>query len=762
MTPPVVLVALAYGAGLATGLARFWVPAVALALLLAWAGHHRRIAAPLLLIVGLLGALEGELARRTDSTRCAARLPTGDVRLVVRAHDPVPAAGGTTDLSADDAGCRGLMRARLSAGRPINAGDRLLVTGRWIARPGPLGRPDGILVVRSVRPLDAPVPASLRLRGAILRTTARLFGPRAPMVDALMLNRRADFDPELRQRYAESGLVHLLSISGFHLGLLAAWAYLAFRALRFRRESALLLAAALGWSYVALIGWPAPAVRAAALTSLLATARLRQRSVRPDALLAVTCLLVLLVDPWAIADLGAWLSASSLWGATIASRWSDRALGASWWWRTASGSIGATLATAPITAAAFGTVAVVGIGLNLVAIPLAGVAVPGVAASLLTAPLWPSLAAALAAGAGAALAALDLLATLGAKVPGGHIVSATGLSAAWPWVALLGVVLFGIRGGATARVAAGRWAWAAVLGAWGSLAWLEGPLPTHGGSNLTLHFLDVGQGDGAVIRTPAGHWLVVDAGPRTDHSDAGRRVVAPFLARQGVHRLSALIVSHAHADHLGGVEAVLERIPADLVLEPGELIPDPLYLGFLDDLAASATPWRAVRAGDSFELDSVRFQVLHPDTSWAEWGWDLNEDSVVLLVRYRGFAALFAGDAGMEAERRLHGRVGRVDVLKVGHHGSRSATSDSWLAELAPKAAVISVGEGNRYGHPAPEALQRLAAHGVEIWRTDRDGMVSVETDGRRMTIRAAGREETKSVDQAQPDRSPAPHGAVP
>jgi competence protein ComEC len=241
--------------------------------------------------------------------------------------------------------------------------------------------------------------------------------------------------------------------------------------------------------------------------------------------------------------------------------------------------------------------------------------------------------------------------------------------------------------------------------------------------------------------------VVIDAGPRTDHFDAGRRVVAPFLVRQGVHRLSALIVSHAHADHLGGVEAVLERIPADLVLEPGELIPDPLYLGFLDDLAASATPWRAVRAGDAFELDSVRFQVLHPDTSWAEWGWDLNEDSVVLLVRYRGFEALFAGDAGLDAEQRLRGRVGRVDILKVGHHGSRSATSDSWLAELAPKAAVISVGEGNRYGHPAPEALQRLAAHGVEIWRTDRDGMVSVETDGRRMTIRAAGREETKLVE---------------
>ena len=106
-----------------------------------------------------------------------------------------------------------------------------------------------------------------------------------------------------------------------------------------------------------------------------------------------------------------------------------------------------------------------------------------------------------------------------------------------------------------------------------------------------------------------------------------------------------------------------------------------------------------------------------------------------LRVEFGGFSAIFAGDAGLPAEARLRGRVGRADLLKVGHHGSRGASGDAWLDELDPAAAVVSVGR-NRYGHPAPEALERLRRHGADIWRTDSEGTVSVTTDGRTMTIR--------------------------
>jgi competence protein ComEC len=197
-------------------------------------------------------------------------------------------------------------------------------------------------------------------------------------------------------------------------------------------------------------------------------------------------------------------------------------------------------------------------------------------------------------------------------------------------------------------------------------------------------------------------------------------------------------VSHAHADHLGGVPAVLDRFNAEMVIEPGDQVADPLYYEFLDQLAAESIAWHRGRRGERFTLDSVSFTILHP-YRWSRWGEDLNEDSLVLLVEYGAFQAVFAGDAGFAAEAEMRGRTRAVDLLKVGHHGSRGSTGAEWLDSLRPKAAVISVGR-NTYGHPASETLTRLLRHGVAVWRTDRDGQVTVTTDGTHMTVKAGGR----------------------
>jgi competence protein ComEC len=256
-----------------------------------------------------------------------------------------------------------------------------------------------------------------------------------------------------------------------------------------------------------------------------------------------------------------------------------------------------------------------------------------------------------------------------------------------------------------------------------------------GGRGLALHFLDVGQGDGAVLRTPGGRWVVIDAGPAGDRDDAGRRVVAPFLERQGVRALAAIVVSHAHADHVGGVPALLGRFPVGMVIEPGGSVPDPAYAAFLSSLDRDGIPWHPARSGERFTLDGVEFSVLHPGTDWAGWGEDVNEDSVVLLVRYGAFEALFTGDAGFAAEATLRGKARSVDLLKVGHHGSRGSTGGELLDSLRPLAAVISVGR-NDYGHPSPETIARLEDRRVPVLRTDRDGTVSVTTDGTTMRVR--------------------------
>lgn len=732
---PALLFTLCYGAGLATGLLRFGSPLGAVGILGAAlaAGHPLPV---LLAAAASLGRASGELAWVAERDRCATRLRPGRVRLTVRLDEPVLAGGGAVQLHPVGAGCTGEVAGRWPGGTPVAAGYTSRVDGHWIPRPGVVGRAGGTLVVTGAELARGPPSIGARLRTMLGEASRSLYGARAPLVDALMLGRRGRIEPDLQDQFAQSGLVHLLSISGFHVGLIGAWIFLLVRLLGVRRESALIAAALASAVYVGFLGWPAPATRAAALAAIVARCRARQRHVRGDELLAATCLMVLLVDPWAVLDLGGWLSAAALWGATRFSRWTDGALGRGFGWRTLGSSVGATLATAPITAWSLGTVAPVGIVLNFAAIPIAAVAVPGVLVSLLVYPAFAPLARPFAAGSGLMLHLLELVAAAGAAIPGGHqLLEPHQVGAVLPWGAALAVGLWATAARNTPWEAGRRVGWALTAVLWVALV-----RPLLGAADedrgLTLHFLDVGQGDAALLRTPGGHWILVDAGPAGEGTDAGRRVVAPFLQRRGVRSLSLAVVSHAHADHLGGLPAVMARVRAGLVIEPGADVADPRYTRFLDALLREGVPWHPARTSDRFEIDGVRGTVLHPTPGWPGWGEDVNEDSLVLLVEFRGFQAIFAGDAGFPAEEAMAGRLRAVDLLKVGHHGSRGSTGEAWLAALAPPVAVISLGR-NDYGHPAPATLERLRAHGVAVHRTDLEGTITVVTDGQRMTVRS-------------------------
>lgn len=757
--PPLILLLVTFGAGLATGLARFpdprlVIPALAVAAFLL----HRRPVAGLLSGSCLLGALSGGVAWRGEQGSCAASLRRGEVTVTLVPLDPPPVEHGRVE--AEVVGCRGAVAVRWGAAADrVAVGRPVLVQGKWYPRPdGLFARPGGTLIATSATPhpslslgtgLAPRIPrwrsgqASHAVRARLLATTHALYGDRAPLVDALLFDRRGAIDRDTRDRFAASGLVHLLSISGFHVGLIVGWVLVLLRAGGMGRERAWIIATVVGVGYVAWLGWPAPATRAAALAVLLCQARVRQRVVRWEALLAATAFVVLLVDPWALADLGGWLSVASLWGATVAVEWSDRRFGTGAFARTLSGSVGATMATAPLTAGAIGSVAVAGVALNFVGIPVAAVAVPAVLLSVLVAPLWRGAAEALAAGGGGLLALLDRIAALGAAIPYGHFTLPTGWMSALPWTAALGVGWWCISGEATRMVAFTRGAAATGVLLWIGLGGTLRRIVVPARAGLTMTFLDVGQGDATAIRTPHGVWLVIDAGPAGEGRDAGRSVVAPFLAAHGARSIEALLLSHAHLDHYGGIPALLDRFEVRRLLEPGAASDDPGYRSLLDLVAASGAEWHPLRRGDSLVVDGVAFLVLHPDADWAEWGLDLNEDSAVLLVRYGAFEALLAGDAGLPAEAALRGAVGDVEVLKVGHHGSAGASSSAWLAELQPEAAIVSVGRGNRYHHPSAEALGRLGASGAEVWRTDELGDVEVWTDGGTFTVAARDRRST-------------------
>jgi competence protein ComEC len=552
------------------------------------------------------------------------------------------------------------------------------------------------------------------------------------LVDALVLGRRDDVPPGLRQTFADAGLAHLLAISGLHVGILSSWLLLLLRRVGLG-ERRWLPTVALTWAYVALLGMPAPATRAAGFLSLYAVARARQRHPPLSAIVAVSLLVILAIDPRAAISVGLWLSIAAVlgtsWGTRVAGRlrWSGPVV------RLTVSSCGAVLFTAPITAFTFGAVAPVGVLANLVAIPLAGIAVPAVFLSLVGGGL-------VAGGAGVALAAVERVALMAAALPGATVTGVPGAGFAFPWMLVLAGALYrtGPYGSALSRPRDGRrrvhrlLALAAV-GAWGLAI-----LPTWRGAKraatLDMHVLSVGQGDAILLKTPSDRWILVDGGPRTARFDAGARVVLPFLRRHGARALAAVLVSHGDADHLGGVPTVLDGTDVGLVLEPGQPLGTALYVEYLAAVDARGIEWSVARAGDTITIDSLVLAVLHPRGDWVRDEFEPNENSIVIHLRYGCFDALLAGDAGAQVERELHATVPQVEVLKVGHHGSAGSTTLEWLAELEPQVAVISVGP-NRYGHPAPEVLERLAARDVAIRRTDRGGTVTIRSDGRYYSV---------------------------
>ena len=562
-----------------------------------------------------------------------------------------------------------------------------------------------------------------------------LYGSRGPMVEALILARKEGLDPQLREAFALSGTAHLLAISGFHVGVVAGLLFTLLRRAGASRERAALLAAVGAWGYVASIGAPHAAARAATLVSALAAARLRGRPVHSAGALGTAAILLVVADPAAPAAVGFQLSFAGAAGLVALRRPFERALVRrggdrlpAWLRDGVVAGVAATVATTPLVAWHFDRVSLVGIPATLVVGPAVALAIPGILASLLLSIPWMGGGGFVAGGVSLLLAAVERGAVAAASIPGSS-----------PWIPRSVLVALGVGGvgsalllrgvpGSSLRPGFRRGA----VGAGALCALLLLPVPSRwmGSGVLTLSFLDVGQGDAVTIRTPRGFWIVVDAGPRSPGWDAGARVVLPHLRQGGARRIELLVLTHPHLDHIGGAQALLRGIPVGRVADPGLPAAREFYTGLLDLALEDRVGWWPLQAGEGWEVDGVSLSVLHPvpgaDTLAPSHG--PNSLSVVLEVRYGEFRALLTGDAPQEIEQVMvaAGRLSPVQVLKVGHHGSRTSTGWSLLGAITPEVAVIPSGRGNTFGHPHAPVLLRLERAGVRLFRTDRDGTVTV------------------------------------
>lgn len=584
----------------------------------------------------------------------------------------------------------------------------------------PRGRQGGLLE-RSVARLQR------HLQGALAQATRPWPGAARATLAALLLGQRQDLDPEHRRQLVAAGTFHLLAISGMHVGLIA---WLMLRGARAAglspRFSGVLLLLLLPL-YVAVIGGRPSAVRACWVAAILLCTRLQGWRAQPLNALGFAGLVGLLVSPGVLTEPGfqlSFLAAASILLFTV--RLEARLLGPRWLRRGLAASIASTLGVAPVLARWAHWHAPIGLLANLVAVPLAGIALTAGAMALTLEIMWSG------AGRWAAWTALQALQGIVqisgvlAAVPGGN----------WPTAGPSGVVttVYYLLLAALAlrlpcslrRLVGGALLLSLVAVAVGRGA--RGPTQT-----LRVHILDVGQGDAIVVQEPGGRVLLVDGGGLA-HSkfDIGERVVAPALWALGIRRLDLVAGTHAHRDHLGGLSAVLRRFPVGLVWLPRglDLSAHPDTREFAGLCRRQGIPLHQVGRGEVHQMGAVRIEVLHPQAVLP--GGDANRASLVLRLQMGRVCLLLTGDAGREVERTLSrmAELQSCDILKVGHHGSRGASTGRFLDRVRPRLAVISVGASNPWGHPHLEVLEALTRVGARTFRTDRHGMITLETDG--------------------------------
>ncbi|MFO7918426.1 MAG: MBL fold metallo-hydrolase [Anaerolineae bacterium] len=245
---------------------------------------------------------------------------------------------------------------------------------------------------------------------------------------------------------------------------------------------------------------------------------------------------------------------------------------------------------------------------------------------------------------------------------------------------------------------------------------------------LQVHVLDVGQGDAILILSPHDGAILIDGG----NPDSG---VVEYLRAQGVEKLDMMVATHPHADHIGGLVDVLEAMPVEEVVTNGQPHTTRTYERFLDAIAASGAIYTEVGRGDTLQVGDLTLDVLHPSPDFA--GESLNNQSLVLRLVHGDVAFLFTGDAEREAEESMvtSGQALEATILKVGHHGSRTASTPTFLEQVQPEIAIYCCGLHNRYGHPHAETLAALADVGAEAYGTDVNGTVVVTSDGTDYTV---------------------------
>jgi competence protein ComEC len=596
--------------------------------------------------------------------------------------------------------------------------------------------------------------------------------PGRGFLKALLIGERGEITPEIREPFIAAGAVHILAISGLHLGIIVTLIFFAVQGILRLSERILLrydirkLAALATFppllAYILITGFPISTIRAGIMASCFLASILIDRYRNPLNTLAFAAFIILLVSPTALWDPSFQLSFSSVLGIIVITPPLYRSLYPQdpltlltrrhegrftrWIVLSLTASFAAVVVTSPIVAFHFHRVSTMGLVSNAVIIPIVGFGVlPLGLLSLPLIPLFPAGGALLAQAAAAlsevGIRVMELISSLpfaARYLPGPTILEM------FIMYAFIGCLLWlkrpHFRKAALSLIL--------VLALFDLSYW---GLRSYAMSGIRTTFLDVGQGDCALVEFPGGKRMLIDGGGLYGDFDVGENVVAPFLWKRRILKVHYLVVSHPEPDHYKGLTFIARNFYPSEFWHNGMTSKASTYEELLKVINDKGITMVKVEDGFARSIGGARVEAIHPAEGWMpegrqRRGW-VNNNSLVLRITFGKHSFLFTGDIEGEAENRLlrEEKKLQAQVLKVPHHGSKTSSSYYFVEEVSPQYAVFSSGYKNIFHFPSKRVLSRYEELGCRVLRTDLDGAVTITSDGEELEVKTYYRAERNS-----------------
>lgn len=582
----------------------------------------------------------------------------------------------------------------------------------------------------------------------ILENTA---GKDAPVFEAIVLGEKTGLDPEIRMRYQLAGIVHILAISGLHISILGMGLYKLIKRVGFGIWPAGIFSLAVMLQYGMMTGGSVSTLRAVTMFLIAMGARITGRIYDMPSAVSVTAMMILAESPAYLLDSGFLLSFGCVLGICVASERICALAGAKRkGTKVFCESVALWLVTLPVMLKFFGEASLAGLVLNLAVLPSVVVVLTGGVAAMILGFVSIPTGRVVIFPARVLLFLYERLCELAGRSR--WCTWTGGEPEIWQitiyYAILVAVLLIGqyIKESDQTKISRKQH----ILRISGIVLLILSILTLGKQSfrypfktqTLQITCLDVGQGDGILIRTPDNKHYLIDGGS-SSQSELGRYCLLPALKSMGISCLDGIFISHTDKDHLSGVQELLKymekgltTIRAAYLVLPGWTEPPEAWTDLASAAQKAGIKTVTGNAGNIIHSGAAAFEILWPESTAR--GKDVNEEAMVMELTYGDFRMLFTGDIGADTEKKLlsAGCLNDIECLKVGHHGSGYSSSEEFLKKVKPELSIISCSSTNTYGHPSPETVKRLKDCGSQIEYTMKNGAIILETNGKNLRIR--------------------------